>query len=130
VKEAFHKAERFQALFYQSLLNRGKLALDQVGPDEKVMVIVGRPYNSCDPGVNLEIPKKLRDLGVLAIPMDFLPLESVAPSVRFGRCIGAMARGSWPLERSSKRIQDSMGFILLTLVVVQIPSSTISSGIC
>ena len=80
VKEAFHKAERFQALFYQSLLHRGKLALDQVKPDEKVMVIVGRPYNSCDSGVNLEIPKKLRDLGVLAIPMDFLPLESVAPS--------------------------------------------------
>ena len=44
------------------------------------MVIVGRPYNSCDAGVNLEIPKKLRDLGVLAIPMDFLPLESVTPS--------------------------------------------------
>jgi len=41
------------------------------------MVIVGRPYNSCDSGVNLEIPKKLRDLGVLAIPMDFLPLDSI-----------------------------------------------------
>jgi predicted CoA-substrate-specific enzyme activase len=80
VKEALEKAERFQALFYQSLLNRGKEVLDQVGPNEKVMVIVGRPYNSCDSGVNLEIPKKLRDLGLLAIPMDYLPLESVTPS--------------------------------------------------
>src|SRR4030067_3556503 len=44
------------------------------------MVMVGRPYNSCDAMVNLEIPKKLRDLGILAIPMDFLPLESVPPS--------------------------------------------------
>ena len=80
VKKALERAERFQALFYQSLLNRGKEVLDQVGPDEKVMVIVGRPYNSCDSGVNLEIPKKLRDLGLLAIPMDYLPLESVTPS--------------------------------------------------
>jgi len=80
VKEALERAERFQALFYQSLLNRGKEVLDQVGPNEKVMVIVGRPYNSCDSGVNLEIPKKLRDLGLLAIPMDYLPLESVTPS--------------------------------------------------
>ncbi len=80
VKKAFVQAERFQALFYQSLLNRGKEVLDRIGPDEKVMAIVGRPYNSCDSGVNLEIPKKLRDLGVLAIPMDFLPLDSVAPS--------------------------------------------------
>jgi predicted CoA-substrate-specific enzyme activase len=79
-KKAFEKAERFQALFYQSLHHRGKEILDQVGLDEKVMVIVGRPYNSCDSGVNLEIPKKLRDLGVLPIPMDYLPLDSVTPS--------------------------------------------------
>ena len=80
VKQALKKAERFQALFYQSVLNRGKEILDQIGPNDKVMVIVGRPYNSCDSGVNLEIPKKLRDLGVLAIPMDYLPLESIAPT--------------------------------------------------
>jgi predicted CoA-substrate-specific enzyme activase len=80
VKKALEKAERFQALFYQSLLHRGKKILDQAGPHDKVMIIVGRPYNSCDSGVNLEIPKKLRDLGILSIPMDFLPLESVAPS--------------------------------------------------
>ena len=80
VKRAFEKAERFQAVFYQSLLHRGKEVLDRIKPGERVMVIVGRPYNSCDPGVNLEIPKKLRDLGALSIPMDFLPLESVHPS--------------------------------------------------
>ena len=77
IKKAYEKAERFQARFNQTLLNRGKQVLDEIGPNEKVMVIVGRPYNSCDSGVNLEIPKKLRDLGVLALPMDFLPLESV-----------------------------------------------------
>jgi predicted CoA-substrate-specific enzyme activase len=80
IKKALEKAERFQALFYQTMLNRGKDILDQVGLQDKVMVIVGRPYNSCDSGVNLEIPKKLRDLGILSIPMDFLPLESVSPS--------------------------------------------------
>jgi predicted CoA-substrate-specific enzyme activase len=80
VRRAMRKAERFQALFYQSLLNRGKEVLDKVGAEDKIMVIVGRPYNSCDSGVNLEIPKKLRDLGVLPLPMDFLPLESIAPS--------------------------------------------------
>ncbi len=80
VKKALEKAERSQALFFQALLNRGKEILNEIGPNDKVMVIVGRPYNSCDSGVNLEIPKKLRDLGILSIPMDFLPLESVAPS--------------------------------------------------
>lgn len=80
IKDALEKAERFQALFYQALHNRGKEILDQIRADEKAMVIVGRPYNSCDSGVNLEIPKKLKDLGVLSIPMDFLPLDSVKPT--------------------------------------------------
>jgi predicted CoA-substrate-specific enzyme activase len=80
VKKAFEMAERFQGLFYQTLLHRGREVLGQVGPGERAMVIVGRPYNSCDSGVNLEIPKKLRDLNILSIPMDFLPLESVPPS--------------------------------------------------
>ncbi|MFZ3123309.1 MAG: acyl-CoA dehydratase activase [Thermodesulfovibrionales bacterium] len=40
-----------------------------------VIVIVGRDYNSFDSGMNLEIPKKLADLNVLSIPMDFLPLN-------------------------------------------------------
>ncbi|MBW1854977.1 MAG: CoA activase, partial [Deltaproteobacteria bacterium] len=34
-----------------------------------------RPYNGCDAGINLSLPKKIADLGVLAIPMDYLPLE-------------------------------------------------------
>jgi predicted nucleotide-binding protein (sugar kinase/HSP70/actin superfamily) len=41
------------------------------------MVIISRPYTGCDPGVNLGLPQKLRDLGVIAIPMDFLPLDEV-----------------------------------------------------
>ena len=43
---------------------------------EKAVVIVGRAYNSLDKGINLNISKKLSDLGVMSIPMDFLPLES------------------------------------------------------
>ena len=42
------------------------------------MIIIGRPYNTCDSGVNLELPKKLKDLGELAVPMDFLPLDEMA----------------------------------------------------
>jgi predicted nucleotide-binding protein (sugar kinase/HSP70/actin superfamily) len=39
------------------------------------MVIVSRPYNGCDSGINLNLPQKIADLGILAIPMDYLPLE-------------------------------------------------------
>lgn len=77
VKEAIAKAQAAQANFYAFLKRRGKEILNQLKPNEKAMVIVSRPYNGCDSGINLGIPQKLRDLGVLAIPMDFLPLDEV-----------------------------------------------------
>ena len=78
VRRACARAREHQERFYQALSDRGKEVVDGLKEGEKLMVIVGRPYNSCDPGVNLDIPKKLRDLGVLPIPMDFLPLQSMA----------------------------------------------------
>jgi len=35
-------------------------------------VLIGRPYNIGDPGLNQDLPRKLRKLGVLPIPIDFL----------------------------------------------------------
>ncbi|GAH53913.1 unnamed protein product, partial [marine sediment metagenome] len=42
---------------------------------KKGFVIISRPYNGCDPGLNLDIVEKMRELGMLAIPMDFLNLD-------------------------------------------------------
>jgi len=60
---------------------RGQEVLAQLKPDEKVVIIIGRPYNTCDPGMTLNLPEKLRELGVLAIPLDFLPLKAYANEV-------------------------------------------------
>ena len=47
------------------------------------MVLISRPYNGCDPGVSLDIPKKLRKLGVLTLPMDFLDMSNVTSQARY-----------------------------------------------
>jgi len=60
---------------------RGQEVLAQLKPDEKAIVIIGRPYNTCDPGMTLNLPEKLRELGVVAIPLDFLPLKAYAREV-------------------------------------------------
>ncbi len=78
VKSAFDKATEVQDSFYSSLTRIGNNFLRSLGADEKVMVIVGRPYNSADPGANLNIHKKLLNLGVQAIPMDMLPVNDMA----------------------------------------------------
>ena len=45
--------------------------------EARLMILVGRPYNALDPGMNLNLHRKLRQLGVLAMPMDFLPVDEV-----------------------------------------------------
>lgn len=77
VKAAMVAAEEHQQRFYQNLRARGEEILSGLDRYERPVVIISRPYNGCDPGLNLDLPKKLRDLGALAIPMDFLPLESI-----------------------------------------------------
>lgn len=76
-RHAAKKAFEAQAEFYRRMVERGREILETIPDDENAVVIVSRPYNGCDPGINLEMPKKFRDLGVMAIPMDMLPLTEV-----------------------------------------------------
>jgi predicted CoA-substrate-specific enzyme activase len=77
VSRAVDAATENQARFHHRLQTRGREVLDAVKPDEKAVVVIGRAYNTCDAGANLEIPKKLGKMGIRAIPMDFLPIDSV-----------------------------------------------------
>ncbi len=77
IRRAIESAEQAQDEFYQACARRGQEILDNLTEEDNAVVIVSRPYNGCDPGVNLDLPRKLRDLKSLPIPMDFLPLDSV-----------------------------------------------------
>ena len=68
-----------QEAFRATLLDAGSRALAALRTSgQPGLVLVGRPYNLYDAGINLNIPKKLRSLyGVNVIPLDFLPLEDV-----------------------------------------------------
>jgi predicted CoA-substrate-specific enzyme activase len=81
-KELINRAidEGFQAIdrFDDWQQRRGLEILANLRPDEKAIVVIGRAYNTYDEAMTLNIPEKLRDLNMLAIPLDFLPLESVA----------------------------------------------------
>ncbi|HLC16487.1 MAG TPA: acyl-CoA dehydratase activase, partial [Thermodesulfovibrionia bacterium] len=74
IKKAMAKAKSAQDAFETAVRTRGDEILANL--TERALVITGRSYNASDPGLNLEIPKKLRALGVLPIPMDFLPLDN------------------------------------------------------
>jgi len=70
----------------------GEDILNNVGENEKALVVVSRPYNGYDQRLSLELPDKIRNLNFKAIPADFLPLgdtDSEFPFMywRYGRRI-------------------------------------------
>jgi len=76
ISAALEKAQEAQEKFYRRLSARGREILADM-PGGRGVVVLGRPYNTGDPGLNLDVPKKLRKMGVLPIPQDFMPVEEV-----------------------------------------------------
>jgi len=74
-RTAFEFAEEVLDEFRRRLAQRGREVLESLKPDQMAFVVVGRPYTVHDPAVNMQVGKKIRDLGFLAIPMDFLPVD-------------------------------------------------------
>jgi predicted CoA-substrate-specific enzyme activase len=77
VRKAIKEGFSAQGRFDKALLDKGKEILDQIGPEQRIFILVSRPYNGCDEGLNLQLSKKLDELGVRAIPMDMLALDQV-----------------------------------------------------
>jgi len=76
INRALAVAMNTQRSFEKACRQKGREVLDSLGEDQQACVIVSRPYNGCDPGVSLDLPRKLRQMNVLAIPMDFLDLSA------------------------------------------------------
>jgi len=74
ISRALRTAGAEQDKFTKEIKHKGHEIISSL--KERAVVIVGRAYNSFDRGVNLNIPKKLADLGVISLPMDFLPIEN------------------------------------------------------
>ena len=76
VRRAQRLAREAQEAFHRAVEERGSAVLSGIQEGQKALVLVGRNYNTCDPGVSMNLPSKIRDLGLQAIPMDFLPLHT------------------------------------------------------
>jgi predicted CoA-substrate-specific enzyme activase len=77
---AIEKAGAAQQEFRAALRaagDRALAALEESG--ELGIVLIGRPYNMYDKGINMDVPRKLRKYyGVNVVPLDFLPLAGIS----------------------------------------------------
>jgi predicted CoA-substrate-specific enzyme activase len=79
LRAALERAYAAQDEFREALLAAGLAALEELERSAELgIILVGRPYNMYDKGVNMDIPRKLRKFyGVNVIPLDFLPIKGI-----------------------------------------------------
>ncbi|MBN1781452.1 hypothetical protein JW948_10030 [bacterium] len=78
-RSAYQRAGGAYEAFRRTIRQKGLVILEHMqGTSLPGIVLVGRPYNLYDAGLNLNLPGKLRSMyGINVIPMDFLPAEDV-----------------------------------------------------
>jgi predicted CoA-substrate-specific enzyme activase len=74
-RSAMKKGFEAQRGFEKSLTDKGREILASIREGEKLFILVSRPYNGCDEGVSLQLPKKFADAGVEMMPMDMLDFK-------------------------------------------------------
>jgi len=73
---ALGQAQAAQEAFHRDCRAEGARALETLRREKRPgAVLLGRPYNTSDRTVNLQLARRLQALGIEPIPYDFLPLE-------------------------------------------------------
>ncbi|HSA34888.1 MAG TPA: acyl-CoA dehydratase activase-related protein, partial [bacterium] len=81
VEKAFAAAYESWSALYAGIRQSGEeFAADRLAKKKPVFVIIGRPYNIHDRGVNLGIPEAIASMGYDVVPIDALELDVPALS--------------------------------------------------
>lgn len=73
---ALRVAAAAQEAFGRDIRKKGKSILDSLGRSERLFVLISRPYNGLDEGLNLRLSQKLEAMGVRWMPMEMLDVAS------------------------------------------------------
>ncbi|MGD1010465.1 MAG: acyl-CoA dehydratase activase [Candidatus Aminicenantales bacterium] len=78
VRDAYEAASEALRDFQKALRRRGREVLDGLdGDGRSAWAVLGRPYTLHDPFLNLNLGRHLAKLGIVALPIDFLPLDGM-----------------------------------------------------
>lgn len=76
LKRAYNKARAAQDRFHERARRRGREVIaETIKRGSRPVVLISRSYNGCDSGLNLDLPRKLRAMGKVAAPLDFIELD-------------------------------------------------------
>jgi predicted CoA-substrate-specific enzyme activase len=72
IKKGFMAKDAFE----QALEKAGTRYLQDLPEDEKVLVLITRPYGMIDRQLNMRIPQQLNKMGIHVVPKDVLPINN------------------------------------------------------
>ena len=76
IRQALRAGQAAQRTFLGQSLQQGQDALRWMEEKDTLgIVCVGRPYNTVDPGLTIELPRKIAELGYPVLYMDMLPID-------------------------------------------------------
>jgi predicted CoA-substrate-specific enzyme activase len=75
IREAIYYADSVQTMFERRLIEYGKDIMKNIPAGCRPVILLGRPYNSGDPHLNLALVEKLIAQNVMPIPIDMLDLS-------------------------------------------------------
>jgi len=74
IKIALEKSLSSFEEYKKELIEMGREFLETITPENPGILLIGRHYNSLDPGVSMDLAKKLTDLGITVVPFDMVEL--------------------------------------------------------
>jgi len=111
IEKALYRALERQRQFILDMYQRGRKIIAKHNPHEPMIVVTGRPYNLYDERLNLRLGQNLAQIGLMALPMDFIDVSwmdlSDFPSMYWG--LGAQ------ILKTAKIIEENSNFFGLHL---------------
>lgn len=73
---AYERGLESQRNFERALVEAGRIFLESLPENDRALVILGKPYHTSEPFLNMDLGSLFRRLEIKAIPGDLLPVES------------------------------------------------------
>ena len=74
IRKAVYKSDSAQKDFEKRVADYGRYVMNNIPENCRPVVLLGRPYNSADPHLNLSLVEKLINQNVMPIPVDMLDI--------------------------------------------------------
>ncbi len=76
-EEALEQGLAAQARFDETIERGAREFLDSIADSDRALVVLGKPYHTSDPFMNMNLASMFKRLGIKAMPGDIFPLDSL-----------------------------------------------------